>query len=65
MNFTYVNTYTQDGNSVKKQIQNLGDNVRVCNDPWLTDLLIIDPVGNVYPSCCCPAYQKSAGGGHY
>jgi len=63
LNFTYVNTYTQDGNSAKKQIQNLGDNARVCNDPWLTDLLIIDPVGNVYPSCGCPAYQKSAGGG--
>lgn len=63
LNFTYVNTYTPEGESKKLQIQSQQEYGRVCNDPWLTDLLIIDPVGNVYPSCNCPAYQKSAGGG--
>lgn len=63
LNFTYVNSYTQDGGSLKKQINDACDNARVCNDPWLTDLLIVDPVGNVYPSCGCPVSQKNSAGG--
>lgn len=59
LNFTYVNSIDEKGHTVKRQIaSDKYDNTRTCLDPWLSDLVIIDPIGNVYPSCGCPATAK-------
>lgn len=66
LNFTYVNSIDEKGHTSKRQISSdKYDNTRICLDPWLSDLAIVDPIGNVYPSCGCPAAAKRsiAGGG--
>ncbi|MDY3114332.1 MAG: radical SAM protein [Helicobacter sp.] len=65
LNFTFV-TVRKDGKDFKKDItQDKRDYARTCVDPWQSDLLLINALGEVHPSCNCPSQAKPAGGGQF